>query len=369
MKSKILENLMTDVKERQRILLVEDEPLIRKVVAMYVRGLGYEPVETDSGLSALAMVGSGQIDIVLLDLGIPDIDGFEVLRRIKSDKNLSHIPVIITTVRDDKETIIRCLNLKADDYIIKPVDPVMLENRFRTILSGTTKGKLRKPHFLVSLAQTGAGAQFIISALLISVLPTLTLVYILFAERLNFYIPETAMKWALSMILLMVAAGYILLAKYPISIMRLRNYLSLLAKGDFTQQIDLGKDEDDLKAISNYISSIVKQTQDRIHTIEEQTKSIVEAESRKVMIESLGAACHHIGQPATVINTYLNMMRRRETQPDMQAMISECQKASDDLANVLGKLMGVTQYQAEAYLPSDKSGPQRSDEKILKVGK
>jgi len=250
MKSKILENLMTDAKKRQRILIVEDEPLIRKVVAMYVRGLGYEPVETDSGLSALAIAGSGQIDIILLDLGIPDIDGFEVLSRIKSDRNLRHIPVIITTVRDDKESIIRCLNLQADDYIIKPVDPVMLENRFRTILGRTTKGQERQPHFLVSLAKTGAGTQFLIAALLISVLPTLTIVYILFAPQFNFYMSENATKWALSMILLLVVAGYILLAKYPISIMRLRNYLALLAKGDFSQQIELGKDEDDLKAIS-----------------------------------------------------------------------------------------------------------------------
>ncbi|OGV71174.1 MAG: hypothetical protein A2283_23740 [Lentisphaerae bacterium RIFOXYA12_FULL_48_11] len=367
MKSKILENLMTDAKKRQRILIVEDEPLIRKVVAMYVRGLGYEPVETDSGLSALAIAGSGQIDIILLDLGIPDIDGFEVLSRIKSDRNLRHIPVIITTVRDDKESIIRCLNLQADDYIIKPVDPVMLENRFRTILGRTTKGQERQPHFLVSLAKTGAGTQFLIAALLISVLPTLTIVYILFAPQFNFYMSENATKWALSMILLLVVAGYTLLAKYPLSIMRLRNYLALLAKGDFSQQIELGKDEDDLKAISNYISSIVQQTQDRIHTIEEQTKSIVEAESRKVMIESLGAACHHIGQPATVINTYLNMMRRKETHPEMLAMISECQKASDNLANVLEKLMGITQYQTEAYLPSGKSEPSRSDEQILKL--
>lgn len=361
--------IMSDKEPRLRILIVEDEPLVRQVLAMYIHRLGYEPVETGSGLSALAIAGSGHIDIVLLDLGIPDIDGFEVLKRLKTDKNLCHIPVIITTAREDKQTIIRCMNLKADDYIIKPVDPVSLDNRFKTILSDRINNKTKNQHFLVSLAKTGAGTQFLISALLISVLPTLALVYILFTPSFNLYSSEIATKMVLGMILLLVVAGYMLLAKYPLSIMRLRNYLALLAKGDFSHQIDLGKDEDDLQAISNYIASIVKQTQARIHTIEEQTKSIVEAESRKVMIESLGAACHHIGQPATVINTYLSMMRKRETHPEMKAMIDECQKASDDLANVLEKLMGVTQYQAEAYLPSGESEPARSDERILKIGK
>jgi CheY-like chemotaxis protein len=360
---------MKKKESRRRILIVEDKPLVSKVVAMYVSGLGYEPIETDSGLSALAIAGSGKIDIILLDLGIPDIDGFEVLRRIKLDNNLHHIPVIITTARDDKETIIRCLNLKADDYMIKPIDPIMLGSRFEAILSGATKEKTKQPRFLVSLAKTGAGTQFLIAALLISVLPTITIVYILFAPHLNFYMSENATKWALSMILLLVIAGYMLLAKYPISIMRLRNYLALLAKGDFTQQIELGQDEDDLKTISNYISSIVKQTQDRIRTIEAQTETLIETETRRVMIESLGAACHHIGQPATVINTYLSMMRRRETRPEMQAMIDECQKASDDLANILEKLMNVTKYQAESYLPTDDSSPTRSDETILKIDK
>ncbi len=361
--------IMKNKSATHRILIVEDEKTIREVMAMYVRDLGYEPFETSSGLDALAMAGSGKVDIILLDLGIPDIDGFEVLRRIKSDRELSHIPVIITTAREDKDTIIRCLELKADDYLVKPVDPVMLQNRFKVILSGIKKEKAKKPHFLVSLARTGAGTQFIVAALLISVLPTLTIVYILLTPYFDFSITETAMKWVLGMVLLLVITGYALMAKYPISIMRLRDYLALLAKDDFSQKIELGNDEDDLKAISGYISSIVEQTQERIHTIEQQTKRLIDAESRKVMIESLGAACHHVGQPATVINTYLSMMRKKEKQPEMLAMIDECQKASDDLANVLEKLMGVTQYQAEAYLPSGKSEQSRSDEQILKINK
>jgi len=358
---------MKDESAKLRILVVEDEELVRKVTARYVRDLGYDAIEADTGLTALAMAGSGQVDIMLLDLQIPDLDGFEVLRRLKTDKTLQHIPVIITTVRDDKETIIRCLELKANDYIIKPLDPVILETRFKEILHGTNNKRAGKPHFLVSLAQTGAGTQFLMAALLISVLPTLALVYILFAPNFSLTLSETATHWVLVMILMLVAAGYMLLAKYPLSIMRLRNYLSLMAKGDFSKEIELGKDEDDLEAISGYISSIVRQTQDRIQKIEEQTKNLIDAESRKVMIESLGAACHHIGQPATVINTYLSMMRRRETQPEMLAMISECQKASDALAAVLEKLNGVIQYQTEAYRPAGDGPTTRSDDRILKI--
>jgi CheY-like chemotaxis protein len=311
-----------------KVLVVEDNHLSRKVINRYIRDLGYDVIEAESGLTAMAIAGTGQPDIILLDLGIPDIDGFEVLRRIKTDNKLKQIPVLVITGRQDNEAIIRCMNLKADDYIIKPIDPVTLGTRIKSLIKAKNKKPVHESHFLVSLARTGAGTQFIMAALLISILPTLVVAYFLLAPTLNFELSTAATRISLSMTLLLVAAGYILLSKYPISIMRLRNYLSLLAKGDFSQEIHLNKDEDDFKAISNYISSIVKQTQGRIQTIEAQTKSLIEIESRKVMIESLGAACHHIGQPATV---------------------------------------NITKYESEAYLPDASNEKPRADERILKI--
>ncbi|MDD4871503.1 MAG: response regulator [Kiritimatiellae bacterium] len=354
---------------KRRVLIIEDDELVRKVVVKYVHDIGYEAVEAGTGLSALNILGTEHMDIVLLEIGIPDIDGFEILRRIKTSPILGNIPVLIMTYRDDRESIIKCMQLKAHDYIIKPVDPVMLEARFAEILDNTGSKKNIKSGVIASLSQIGSKEQFIIAIFLISVLPTLALFYNMFAVNSRFSLSELATRLMLGTVLLLVMAGYLLLAKYPLGVTRIRNYLALLAKGDLPQQIDLGKDADDLQAISKYISSIVEQTQERIRTIEAQTEKIVDTETRRVMIESLGTACHHIGQPATVINTYLTMMKKRESKPEMQAMITECQKASDDLATILEKLQSVAHYQAEPYRPASESETPRIDEQILKIDK
>ncbi len=352
-----------------RVLIVEDDPVSRKVLADYVTVLGHEPIEADNGLLALAIAGSQKVDVILLDAAIRDVDASEVLHRIKTNVSLRHIPVMVTAVRSDKESIARYMELNADDHVVKPVDPALLGARLTEILAKPRKQTVPRKSLFASLTRMGVGRHFVVAATLISLLPTLALGYIFFASNIKFAVLDTTTRWAVAMILLVAVAGYVLLLKYPISIVRLRHYLAMLAKGNFPEEIDISKEEDDLKAIGSYMSSIIEQTQGRIRTIEEQAKSLVEAEAQRVMIESLGAACHHIGQPATVINTYLSMMREREKQPEMQAMIEECQKASNDLRNVLERLQNVSLYRTEPYRPSKDSEPPRSDEKIVKINK
>ncbi|MDZ8117276.1 response regulator [Pontiella agarivorans] len=86
-------------------------------------------------------------------------------------------------------------------------------------------------------------------------------------------------------------------------------------------------------------------------TIESQREELLDAERQRVMIESLGTACHHIGQPATVINAYLQMMEQQETDGETREMIAACMKASEAMAEILQKLQFVSQYRETPYLP------------------
>lgn len=86
-------------------------------------------------------------------------------------------------------------------------------------------------------------------------------------------------------------------------------------------------------------------------TITLQRDKLLEADRHRVMIESLGTACHHIGQPATVISAYLQLMQAQETDEEMKDMIETCLQASDAMAGILQQLLHVSQYQTTPYLP------------------
>jgi DNA-binding NtrC family response regulator len=85
-------------------------------------------------------------------------------------------------------------------------------------------------------------------------------------------------------------------------------------------------------------------------TIERQREELLDAERQRVMIGSLGTACHHIGQPATVINAYLQMMQLQETDSETKEMIVACMEASEAIAQILQKLQLVSQYRETPYL-------------------
>ncbi len=87
-------------------------------------------------------------------------------------------------------------------------------------------------------------------------------------------------------------------------------------------------------------------------TIRRQKDALMEAERHRVMIESLGAACHHLGQPATVIRGYLEMVRKEEMSASARAMVETCLQAADSLAEVLKALSKVSQYRTVPYLES-----------------
>jgi two-component system copper resistance phosphate regulon response regulator CusR len=102
----------------RRILIVEDEPRISSFLEKGLTANGFTPTVTDKGNDALVMVRSGEFDLVILDIGLPDKDGFEVLEELRTrNKN---IPVIILTARDSVSDTVQGLEGGADDYVPKP---------------------------------------------------------------------------------------------------------------------------------------------------------------------------------------------------------------------------------------------------------
>jgi adenylate cyclase len=118
-----------DLNLSSRILVVDDMEANRALLSRRLGRDGHTVVTTGDGLSALELLGTREFDLVLLDLMMPDINGFDVLRRLKEDPALRHIPVIMISALDEIDSIVRCIEAGAEDYISKPFDPVLLGAR------------------------------------------------------------------------------------------------------------------------------------------------------------------------------------------------------------------------------------------------
>jgi two-component system KDP operon response regulator KdpE len=111
--------------------VVDDEPAILRVVAANLRARGYEALTASSGNAALTVIEAQQPDCIVLDLGLPDVGGLEVLRRLRT---WATTPVVILTARDDERDRATALELGADDYITKPFTMAELLARVRGAL-------------------------------------------------------------------------------------------------------------------------------------------------------------------------------------------------------------------------------------------
>ncbi len=113
------------------ILAVDDLQENRELVARYLSRSGHIVVTAASGSEALATLGEADVDVVLLDLMMPDMDGHEVLRRIKEHPDWRATPVIVISGSQDMDGIIECIEAGADDYLFKPFNPVLLQARIK----------------------------------------------------------------------------------------------------------------------------------------------------------------------------------------------------------------------------------------------
>ncbi len=114
------------------ILIVDDDPKIRDVIRIAVRGAGMRTTEAANGQAALMHVGRGNIDLVLLDIGMPKMDGFECCKAIRAHSDL---PVLFLTAQDDEIDRVLGFQLGADDFVAKPFSPRELVLRIKAILA------------------------------------------------------------------------------------------------------------------------------------------------------------------------------------------------------------------------------------------
>lgn len=113
------------------LILIEDDSEIRRLVAETMAAAGHHVDSAGTALEGLEMVVKESPDLVILDLGLPDLDGAELLRMIRA---VSEVPVIVATARGDDESVVALLDSGADDYIVKPFATVQLEARVRAVL-------------------------------------------------------------------------------------------------------------------------------------------------------------------------------------------------------------------------------------------
>ncbi len=124
---------------RGRILVVDDTALNRAILGRALQGQGHEVVDATDGRAALAILAEAadrrSIDVVLLDIEMPGMDGYETLRRIKADERLHDLPVIVISAVDALESIVRCIEMGAADYLPKPFNAAILHARVSTSLT------------------------------------------------------------------------------------------------------------------------------------------------------------------------------------------------------------------------------------------
>lgn len=121
-----------------QVLLVEDDPAIRTALTRALREHGHAVIPVSSGLPALTVAVEQRPDVVVLDLGLPDVDGRDVLSMLRA---VSDVPVIVATARDDEDEMVRVLDAGADDYVIKPFTAGQVTARIRAVLRRTGRSE------------------------------------------------------------------------------------------------------------------------------------------------------------------------------------------------------------------------------------
>lgn len=170
---------------------------------------------------------------------------------------------------------------------------------------------------------------------------------------------------------LAAVSGYLILRKYAKSIVKLRHYVAEIAQGSLPRSVKLEQtaSSDDLQCIEESLNTILQETEKRVKLIEEklqiesglrraleqQQKIVLKAERHRVMLQSIGAACHHLGQPATALRMRLYLMRERAKSVAEMEEIDQSILDLEAIETVLKKLREVNEYRTERYLSESDS--------------
>jgi two-component system cell cycle response regulator len=117
------------------ILVVDDDPMNRVLLTRDLEREGHRVATAQDGVRALQALGAEPFDIVLLDVLMPELDGYDTLAQIERDEKLRHVPVIMVSALEDIGSVVRCIEMGAADYLPKPFDPVLLRARINGCLT------------------------------------------------------------------------------------------------------------------------------------------------------------------------------------------------------------------------------------------
>ncbi len=124
------------------VLIVEDEQAIRQGLSEFLADAGHSVETAATGMQAIQRMTASGCDVVVLDLGLPDVDGSQVLKMIRA---ISDVPVIVATARDDENEIVKILHAGADDYVVKPFSGAQLQARIEAIMRRVASGAAPAP--------------------------------------------------------------------------------------------------------------------------------------------------------------------------------------------------------------------------------
>lgn len=121
--------------ETARVLVVDDNEMNRDMLSRRLKRQKYAVEVAEDGARALALVKEQSFDLMLLDIMMPNISGYDVLEQVKADPKTQHLPVIMISAVDDLDSVVRCIEMGAEDYLFKPFNPVLLKARVGASLS------------------------------------------------------------------------------------------------------------------------------------------------------------------------------------------------------------------------------------------
>ncbi len=129
-----------------QVLIIEDDDRIRPLLMRALDQRGYAVDSAVTGMQGLQRAVETRPDLVILDLGLPDVDGTQVLSMLRA---VSEVPVIVASARDDDPSLVSCLDAGADDYVVKPYTTAQLEARIRAVLRRTAGGRAPRQNLVV----------------------------------------------------------------------------------------------------------------------------------------------------------------------------------------------------------------------------
>jgi CheY-like chemotaxis protein len=118
-----------DVSSVGHLLVVDDNEMNRDVLSRRLERQGYTFALAEDGEDALRVVRTASFDLILLDIMMPKMNGYQVLEHLKADSDLRHIPVVVISAVDELDSVVKCIELGAEDYLFKPFNPVLLKAR------------------------------------------------------------------------------------------------------------------------------------------------------------------------------------------------------------------------------------------------